>query len=161
MAIYARQIDRLSACSLDADMKARTCGYWYTVASYGTPQTAFATRAEFLQWLELRRLSVAGEIPQEGEWKPLQIIGEYRRALHRYRETWESISGISTMGLDNGRYTEIRIAPDDDGVMCEHVLNVNEKTRPEFEYWQARKRCNAGQADRLLQPIEIRDLSDA
>lgn len=146
--------DRLNAVSLTEDGRARTCGYWYCVDSYGTPQTAFRTRAAFAQWLDLFCLSLSQEIPPEGEYAILRIVGSYRETLHMDRTTWEALDGMRIMALSNGNYTEARLVPDPDGIICAHILNPNVRDRPTFDYRQASARVDAGRADFLLQPLE-------
>lgn len=152
---YIRTIDRLGVACIDKEQRARTCGYWYCVQSYGTPQTAFRTRSEFLQWLELYGLQVeGGEVPEEGRSAWLNIIGQYREASHLDGADWETVEGIKIMALSNGQYTEWRIAPDADGTICGHYLNPNVRDRPRFDYRQAQARRDAGRADFMLSPID-------
>lgn len=152
---YVRTIGRLDVSCLDEKARARTCGYWYCVTSGSTPETAFRTRAEFLQWMDLYGLEIdGGEVPQEGERGYFRIKGQYRTALHLDRQAWEAVEGVRIMALDNGEFTEFRLTPDPDGTICANILNPNVRDRPRFDYRQAMARRDAGRAQAMLEPLE-------
>jgi hypothetical protein len=152
---YIRTIDRLGVACLDKDQRARTCSYWYCVRSYNTPETAFRTRAAFLQWLALYGLRIeGGEVPEEGQSAWLNISGQYREAMYLDRAAWEAVEGVKIMGMNNADYTEFRLAADADGTICAHYLNPNVRDRLRFDPSQARTREDAGKADFLLAPLD-------
>ena len=146
---YTRTLNRLGLACLTAEQRDRTCGYWYCVDSYGTPQTAFRTRAALLQWLDLRGLSLPSELPEEGSHKFMPIAGEFRAALHLDRAEWDALVGPQAITMDSARYTVAKFTTGDDGVVTEHVLNVNVPHRPEFDSAVCRKLEDAGRADEI------------
>lgn len=132
---YTQLYEYLHWCALDPDARARTCGYWYTMTSYGaTPHTAFRTRPAFMRWLEDRNLSVRGEVPEPGNYAHGSIDGSYRRASHMSYDEFYAIDGLRTRVLDNADYTLGIVSTDPDGLRTVHHLNPNCRDRPDFDY---------------------------
>lgn len=152
---YIRTIRDLTVSCLDKDRRAQTMSYWYCVRSNNTPQTAFRTRAAFIQWLALYGLQMeGGEVPEEGRNAWLNISGQYREAAYLDRAAWKAVQGVKIMGMNNADYTEFRLSADPDGTICAHYLNPNVRDRPRFDHSQARAREDAGKADFLLAPLD-------
>lgn len=150
---YVRNLNALSVACLTAEQRARTCGYWYCVSDHGTAQTAFRTRFAFLQWLGDRNLEIDGELPPEGVHGFFTIKGTFRTAMHMDREIFDHIDGKSRLQVSNGEYTLATLAPDPDGIVCEHVLNPNVKDRPTYDYREAQRLIDAGKAEQLPRHI--------
>jgi hypothetical protein len=137
---YTRTYSGMWLCSLTAEQKARTCGYWYTVTTYGsTPHTAFRTKAALLRWLELTGLSVDGDIPAHSIWGSLRFNGSYRAEMHLHdADQFQAIDGIRTRELSNGDYVEAIYSTDPyDGLRTVHTLNPNVKDRKVFHYQES------------------------
>lgn len=143
---YTRNLHALAASSLTEEGRAKTCGYWYCVSDHGTAHTAFRTREAFVQWLDDRGLTVERDIPAEGEGAYFAITGQFRTALHMDRAEFDAIKGKARLQISNGDFTLATIAPDGDGIMCEHVLNPNVADRPKFDYRTAQALQDAGKA---------------
>jgi hypothetical protein len=137
----------MQVTALTPEFHERTCGYWYTVTTYGaTSHTAFATKAALLRWLEERGLQLDGVLPETvGEFATMPVIGEYYEKSHGEHastedEPYRMIAGdefyalrpvVVTVDLSNGRYTLALITEDDAGVRTVHTINPNVKTRLE------------------------------
>jgi len=142
---YTQLYERLYWCSLDRDAHARTCGYWYTVTSYGaTPHTAFRTRAALMRWLDDRGLTVQGEVPQAGTHAHGTIDGSYRRSSHMSYDEFYAVDGLRTRVMDNGDYTLGIISTDADGLRTVHHLNPNRRDRPAFDHRASQALEDAG-----------------
>jgi hypothetical protein len=147
-----RQVyDTLYATSLTPEFHERTCGYWFTVTSYGgTAHTAFATRAGLDRWLNERGLALENELPAAGTAGFTRITGEYRTESHGehlsddYRDgmgegDWPPDSPVAaTAAMSNGRYT-LALITEENGVRTVHTLNPNVKTRIEFDRISTRR----------------------
>lgn len=149
---YRRELNSLYVACLNEEGRARTCGYWYTVTSRSTPETAFRSRVAFLQWLELRGLSVkpnaqgVASLPPQGNSAGFPIGGAYQTALHMDRDEWEAVEGVAVLALSNGNYTLAKLAPDANGTICEHILNPNVHDRPVFDYQVCARLIDEGRA---------------
>jgi hypothetical protein len=133
----------LRATSLTPEQQERTCGYWYTVTSGATAHTAFATRAGLDRWLRERNLTLAAELPAQGEWGSAAIVGTYRQCSHMDTDEFDAVRPlIATAVLSNGDYTLGLIDEDVDGVRTVHYLNPNVKTRLVFDHQRTRKQMS-------------------
>lgn len=122
-------------CSLTAEQKARTCGYWYTVTTGATPHTAFRTRQALDKWLSDRGLRLSAELPPIGTHAVQRLEGEYFQIMHGSYDEFYSLPAIGEIRLlSNGQYTLGRITEQDDGIRAVHTLNPNCKHRPVFDY---------------------------
>ena len=131
-------------CSLDADQKSRTCGYWYTVTCGSMAHTAFETRDAALAWMHALGLSIDGELPQEGTHGSFRINGEYRReCVMCSEEAWVSLPGIPIAVLENGSYRPGKLH-EENGVRVLFSCNANNKWAPEYNYHSCRKMCAEG-----------------
>jgi hypothetical protein len=145
---YTRTYTGMWLASLTDEQRARTCGYWYTVTTYGsTPHTAFRTKAALQRWLELTGLSVAGDIPEHGVWGSFRLNGSYRAEAHLYdADKFDAIEGIRTRELSNGDYVEAVYSTDPyDGLRTVHTLNPNVEGRKVFDYWLSDEMHSAGE----------------
>jgi hypothetical protein len=124
---------RLYVCRLNEEFHRRTCGYWYTVTDYGTPHTAFVTRAGLDRWMSERGLSLAGslnEVPSH-----CAIVGAYRTESHLHDAAdFAGLEGEHTRTLSNGDWVEAIITHDPDGLRTVHTLNPNVRDRKTFDY---------------------------
>ena len=139
---YTRTYNGLWLQHLTPEQHSRTCGYWYTVTSYGgTAHTAFTTKIEMDA-----KLSLLGLSPERELNKPdgCRIIGEYREAMYMNRDDFEQAEGLAVVWMSNGSYTDARVTIDEDGGRTVHYCNPNERRRPLYDYTQARARIHAG-----------------
>lgn len=149
---YRQVYSNLWATSLTPEFHEQTCGYWFTVTSYGaTAHTAFATRAGLDRWLSERGLTLENELPAAGTSGFTRITGEYRTESHGaflsddYRDgmgegDWPPPGPMAaTATLSNGRYTLALITEDGSGIRTVHTLNPNVKTRVEFDRQNTRR----------------------
>lgn len=125
---------KLHLCSLTAEQRSRTCGYWYVVTADGFSHTAFRTRSALLRWMELRGLAPTAEIPESGEWSAQWLTGEYRHTAHMEARALDYLEGTRTRTLSNGDWVEAVIVTDSDGVRNVHTLNPNVRERRTFDY---------------------------
>lgn len=122
---------------LTAEQRARTCGYWYTVTTYGaTPHTAFKTRAGLDRWMRERGLKLTGGEALDNEsGGTCRIEGTYRTNSHLYdADTFADLSGELTRTLSNGDYVVAVITTDYDGIRTVHTLNPNVRGRVVYDY---------------------------
>jgi hypothetical protein len=152
---YIRTYDTLYAQSLTPEFHERTCGYWFTVTSYGaTAHTAFATRAGLDRWLNERGLALErdlpdysdGTVPGRDKWHEgmTRITGTYRTEYHGEHVSDDPCDGMTegdwppahpvaaTAEMSNGRYTLA-------GIRTVHTLNPNVRTRIEFDRINTRR----------------------
>lgn len=137
-----RKIDHLRLCCLDRDQHDRTCGYWYTVTTFGgTPHTAFRTREALTAWLANRGLTLSQDLPEErGTWQSQPITGEY---FECYVSTAGDMPrGRKILKLSNAEYTVAALS-EHEGRVAVSVINVN-SPRPVFDYNAAREHEDAG-----------------
>ncbi len=139
MTAYVQTYSRLYLCALNQEAHDRTCDYWYTVSSHAMAHTAFTRRAALLRWLNERGLSVAGDIPEPGQFASFEIKGAYRTARHLDRAAFDALKGEQTRALSNGEYTLAVITLDPDGLRTVHTLNPNVRDRPVFDYRESRE----------------------
>ena len=127
-----RKTGNLTLCCLTPEQRERTCGYWFTLTSYGgTPYTAFRTRAALTRWFENRRLQLPDNMPALGEFAWFRIEGEAVDVMHLDPVTYAEVKGRDTWKLNNGNYCPARVA--DDGAI--HMLNCNvEQARLDHAY---------------------------
>lgn len=122
----------LRLISLDAEGRARTCGYWYLVqSSGGTAHTAFRSMPALLRWLGERGLCPSEAIPPEGVFGSQPLIGTYR-ATYANTEAFAGTIGIPTWNLHNGRYVAAKITIDADGLSTIHTAHF--PGAPELPY---------------------------
>ena len=145
MSCYTRQYTGIYCTSLTAEMRKRTCDYWYVVEADGYAHTAFRTRAALLTWLNALGLKLAGELPEQGQHADLNIEGTYKRGVVICdRDGWDAIPGVSVTVLENGRYLPGKLADAEDGTRILYVSNVNNKWNVEVDYRLASKLHDAG-----------------
>lgn len=155
-----RTYSNLRATSLTPEQHERTCGYWYTVTSGAMAHTAFATRAGLDRWLRERNLTLANDLPAQGEFGTTAIVGSYCERAYLdidddYRErhypdgydddeaAFYALQPVdATPVLSNGDYTLGLLTEDAEGVRTVHYLNPNVKTRRVFDYKRTRQEMN-------------------
>ena len=107
--------EHFSLISLDAEQRARTCGYWYLVQTYGgTAHTAFRSKAALLRWLGEMNLNPTAYIPDEGIHSYQRLDGSYT-LVYSNEDIFLSAEGIPTRTLHNGRYVDGRLMRDETG----------------------------------------------
>ena len=117
--------DNFWLISLDAEGRARTCGYWYLVQTYGgTSHTAFRSKAALLRWLGEMNLNPTAYIPDEGIHSCQRMHGSYS-VIYANRDTFEAAVGIPTRTLNNGRYVDGRLVRDEAGHTTLYVAHYN------------------------------------
>lgn len=133
-------------CSLTAEQRSKTCGYWYTITTkHCTAHTAFRTRQALDKWLADRNLTLPRELPPIGQHDVQRIQGEYFTIMHGSYDEFYSVPSIAEIRLlSNGEYTLGRIASQDDGIRAVHTLNPNCKHRPTFDYRTSQELEDAG-----------------
>ncbi len=134
---YVQTYSKLWLCSLNAQQRDRTCGYWYTITSQGgTPHTAFRTRDNLLRWLDLVGLKPTADIPQHGEWSSIRLDGTYRTEAHLHdADKFTELEGTHSRTLSNGDYVQSIVTTDPyDGFRTVHTLNPNVKGRLVYDY---------------------------
>jgi hypothetical protein len=114
------------------------------VKDEGSALTAFRTRAALVTWLSDRRLSVASEIPPEGERGYFEIIGGFSHATYTSYDEFFSIQGKRRRIINNAEYTLCILQSDESGRVTENVLNPNCRDRPIFEYASSQEMQDAG-----------------
>lgn len=141
---YTRTMENMYLSALSDDQHARTCGYWYTVTTYGgTPLTAFRTKAACLAWLERFGLTIDGALPDPSKTGGFRVTGSFARISHMEPDALDTIEGRPTLCMDNGAYTLGIVETDADGVRVLHHLNCN-VPRKTFDHAAARKAEDAG-----------------
>lgn len=135
---YTYTYDGLYVCSLTPEKRDRTLKYAYVVTGR-LPHTAFRTRAAFLQWLKLRGLQLAEELPPDDEHGVRSIIGAYRESTHLdYAEFYaHAANAVHTRKLSNMQFTLGLITTDADGLRTVHTLNPYCAQRPVFDYQES------------------------
>ena len=126
----------MRVAALTPEMKARTCGYWYTVTDgHRLPHTAFRTHAALDAWLNALGLALDGKLPDEyGEPACVKITGSYVREMSLCDSAeWALVPGDPLPVLSNGRYTTGKLATVD-GVRVLSVPNPNCAWRDELDY---------------------------
>lgn len=119
--------------SLDAEGRAKTCGYWYLIQTYGgTAHTAFRSKAALLLWLGERGLCPSQAIPDPGTHSYQAVASTYR-TLYVDRDGYENalIRGIPSRAMHNARYRPVVITHDPDGVRTVHVAHYD--GAPEYD----------------------------
>lgn len=139
---YVQTFGGFDVTCLNEDMHNRTCGYWYTVKSFCSPHTAFATKEGLLRWLDERGLKLTGNLPEHrGDAAFIHVTGQYRRAMHRNRQIFDSVAPLlETVELDNAQYTKAKITQDVDQSRTVHFMNCNYE-REIFDYAETRAKC--------------------
>jgi hypothetical protein len=118
--------------SIDAEQRAKTCGYWYLIQTYGcTPHTAFRSKAALLLWLGERGLEPTAHIPDPGEHSVQQLKGSYRTCYVGAND-FRKLDGVQTVVLSNARYVDAVITHDPDGIRTVHVAHYD--GAPEYNH---------------------------
>lgn len=128
-------MEKLYLCSLTAEQRANTCGYWYTVTRGSMAHTAFRTKAALLAWLDDCGLSLTAELPEKVGIHSFQALhGDYAERSHMDYSDFYALPAIKEVRcLSNGDWTLGRIT-ESDGMRTVHTLNPNCHHRPIFDY---------------------------
>lgn len=128
---------------LDQAYHLRTCGYWYTVqCDYSTPLKGFRTREALTAWLDMLNLSVAGDIPDKGEFAGFMIDGSYKHLSIMDVGLFNRLPGRQIYSLSNGDYTIGKLSIEN-GLVTITDLNPNAK-RIVFDYFECQKQIDTG-----------------
>lgn len=126
--VHVAHYGSIAIASLNKYQRERTCGgYWYLVYSGVQSHTAFRKRSNLLKWLELRNLTINGELPQQGERSYLSVGGEYRHAMHMNYQKFYGLLGKCEQSreMSNGDWTLSLLTRDDDDIVTVNYLNPN------------------------------------
>lgn len=127
-------------CGLDQDMHEKTCGYWYTLTSYGgTPVTAFRTYAGLCRYFRHHKLALPDNVPAQGVYFSARIEGEAIDVMHLSTESFAAIDGRDTWRMNNGSYTPAKI----DSTGKVHYMNPNCK-QPILDWRIGEEMCDRG-----------------
>ena len=130
--------DKLTLITLNPEMHARTCNYWYVVQNQCGPHTAFNRRESLLAWLQVRGLELTAELPQQGQWSCQSIKGAYKAVSHWDYNDVMGRDGVEIRQLSNGQYTLGIVDRDENGIATVHTMNCNCKRRPVYDYAESR-----------------------
>jgi len=136
----------LYLCSLTAEQRQRTCGYWYTVTRGAMAHTAFRTKAALMAWLGDCGLSLTAAVPEKlGEHSTQAISGQYLQKMHGDYSDFYALPAIKEIRcMSNGDWTLGRIT-ESDGIRTIHTLNPNCHHRPVFDWRTSQALQDAGQ----------------
>jgi hypothetical protein len=119
---------KLTLSCLTPEFHEKTCGYWYTVTSDGSPYTAFATAEELAKWLAERGLKLTDTLPEErGTYKWMRIEGTYYLDSYTDIEAFNAIKPILEITItDNGEDTLGKVTEDECKIRTLGKVTVDE-----------------------------------